>query len=120
MTTKLGGKVEPEAEYALKLWGDQKIGDRTMAEVMQEVKVSGAELNKTGNEFTFDKISHPVGNRGGAYFVEVTRKDPVTSHIDHMFMAPFWVEPLSGGAKHSIFMRFLAGQAPTTLIPSGS
>ncbi len=120
LTTKLGGKVEPDAEYGLKLWADQKIGDRTMAEVVQEVKLSGADLNKAGNEFTFDQIRHTLGNRGGAYFVEVSRKDPVTSHVDRMFMAPFWVEPLSGGGKHSLFMKFLAGQAPTTFFPTGS
>lgn len=119
LTTKLGGKVEPEAQYSLKLWADRKIGDRTMADVVQEVKMSGAELNQLGNEFTFETIRHTLGKRAGAYFVEVARKDPVTSHSDRMFMAPFWVEPLSGGGKHSLLMEFLAGQAPTTF-PTGN
>lgn len=120
LTTKIGGKIEPDAQYTLKLWGDQKIGDRTLAEVMQEVKVSGDELSGMGNQFTFDKINHNIGKKGGAYFVEVTRKDPTTSHVDHLYMAPFWIEPLSGGGRHSLYMKFLAGQAPSLFIPSGS
>jgi hypothetical protein len=120
LTTKIGGKIEPDAQYTLKLWGDQKIGDRTLAEVMQEVKVSGDELSGMGNQFTFDKINHNIGKKGGAYFVEVTRKDPTTSHVDHLYMAPFWIEPLSGGGRHSLYMKFLAGQAPSMFIPSGS
>lgn len=120
LTTKIGGKIEPEANYTLKLWGDQKIGDRTLAEVMQEVKLTGEELSSRGNQFTFDKVTHNIGKKGGAYFVEVTRKDPITSHVDHMYMAPFWIEPLSGGGRHSLYMRFLAGQAPTMFFPSGS
>lgn len=120
LTTKIGGKIEPEAGYTLKLWGDQKIGDRTLAEVMQEVKLTGEELSSRGNQFTFDKVTHNIGKKGGAYFVEVTRKDPTTSHVDHMYMAPFWIEPLSGGGRHSLYMRFLAGQAPTMFFPSGS
>lgn len=120
LTTKIGGKIEPDAQYTLKLWGDQKIGDRTLAEVMQEVKVSGDKLSGMGNQFTFDKINHNIGKKGGAYFVEVTRKDPTTSHVDHLYMAPFWIEPLSGGGRHSLYMKFLAGQAPSMFIPSGS
>ncbi len=120
LTAKLGGQIEPNAQYTLKLWGDQKIGDRTMAEVMQEVKLSGEELAGKGNQFTFDKVTHQIGEKGSAYFVEVTRKDPTTSHVDHLFTSPFWIEPLSGGAKHSLYMRFLAGQAPTMFFPSGS
>ena len=120
LTTKISGKIEPEAGYTLKLWGDQKIGDRTLAEVMQEVKLTGEELSSRGNQFTFDKVTHNIGKKGGAYFVEVTRKDPTTSHVDHMYMAPFWIEPLSGGGRHSLYMRFLAGQAPTMFFPSGS
>jgi len=120
LTTRIGGKIEPEADYTIKLWGDQKIGDRTLAEVMQEVKLTGEELSSRGNQFTFDKVTHNIGKKGGAYFVEVTRKDPTTSHVDHMYMAPFWIEPLSGGGRHSLYMRFLAGQAPNMFFPSGS
>lgn len=120
LTTKLGGQIEPSAQYTLKLWGDRKVGDRTLAEVVQEVKLSGEEIAAQGNQFTFDTVTHNIGNKGGAYFVEVARKDPTTSHIDRMFMAPFWIEPLSGGGRHSLFMRFLAGQAPTTFFPTGS
>jgi len=35
-------------------------------------------------------------------------------------MAPFWVEPLSGGGRHSLWLPFLAGQAPSTLMPAGN
>ncbi len=119
LTTKMGGQIDPKAEYTFKLWGDTKVGDRTMADIMQQKDLTGQELSQMGNQFTFDKFQHTLGNKG-AYFVEVTRKDPITDHTDHMYMAPFWVEPLSGGGKPSLFMKFLAGAAPTTLIPTGN
>jgi len=120
LTTKIGGKIEPDAKYTLKLWGDQKVGDRTLAEVMQEVKLTGEELSGMGNQVKFDTVTHNIGKKGGAYFVEVTRKDPTSAHVDHMYMAPFWIEPLSGGGRHSLYMRFLAGQTPAMFIPTGS
>jgi len=120
LTTKIGGQIKPDADYTVKLWGDQRIGDRTLAEVMQEVKLTGEQLSGNGNQVTFDAVKHNVGKSGSAYFVEVTRKDPVTSHVDHMYMAPFWIEPLSGGGRHSLYMRFLAGQSPAIFAPSGS
>ncbi|MCC6977589.1 MAG: hypothetical protein IT343_04670, partial [Candidatus Melainabacteria bacterium] len=120
LTTQIGGKVEPEAQYTFKLWADEKVGDRTLAEVVQQQKLTGEELSQMGNAFSFEKFRHTLGNKGGAYFVEVSRKDPTTAHVDRMFMAPFWVEPLSGGGRHSLWLPFLAGQAPSTLMPAGN
>ncbi|MBA3857785.1 MAG: hypothetical protein C0507_12830 [Cyanobacteria bacterium PR.3.49] len=120
LTTQIGGKVEPEAQYTFKLWADEKVGDRTLAQVVQQQKLTGEELRQMGNAFSFEKFRHTLGNKGGAYFVEVSRKDPTTAHMDRMFMAPFWVEPLSGGGRHSLWLPFLAGQAPSTLMPAGS
>ncbi|HEY9787304.1 MAG TPA: PHP domain-containing protein [Candidatus Obscuribacterales bacterium] len=102
LKTRLESEVTPDAEYTFKLWGDRKIGDRTMAEVMQETTVSGKDLVRQGKEFSFEEVQHTLGNKG-AYFVEVVRKDPLSGHNDHMYLSPFWIEPLSGGGKHGFF-----------------
>lgn len=117
LSTRIGGIVDDAAEYTFRLWGDKKTGDRTFAAVMQEEKMTGQQLAGSGNEFSFAKVRHQLGNKG-AYFVEVLRKDPGTGHTDHMYAAPFWIEPLSGGGKHSMFMKFMAGTGANTYLPA--
>lgn len=68
----VGGKIAPDAEYTAVLWGDKKIGDGNLAEVIQTKKVSGKELSKSGNTIAFDEIQQTLGHKG-AYFVELQR-----------------------------------------------
>lgn len=117
LSTRIGGLVDDAAEYTFRLWGDKKTGDRTFAAVMQEETMTGQQLSGASNEFSFEKIRHQLGNKG-AYFVEVLRKDPGTGHTDHMYAAPFWIEPLSGGGTHSLFMRSMAGTGANSYLPA--
>lgn len=109
LSAKIGGEVVPEAEYTVKLWGDTKLGDKKLAEVIDEKTVTGADLLQNGNSVSFDPITHKLGNKS-AYYMEIQRKDPGTGHVDKMWTAPIWVEPLTGD-KHSFYMRWLTGNS---------
>lgn len=109
LSARIGGQVHPEAEYTVKLWGDTKVGDKKLASVLDEKTLTGAELLQNGNQVSFDALTHKLGNRS-AYYMEIQRTDPVTGHVDKMWTAPIWVEPLTGD-KHSLFMRWLSGES---------
>lgn len=109
LSAKIGGEVVPEAEYTVKLWGDTKLGDKKLAEVIEEKTVTGAELLQSGNSVSFDPVTQKLGNKS-AYYMEIQRKDPGTGHVDKMWTAPIWVEPLTGD-KHSFYMRWLTGNS---------
>lgn len=117
LTTRIDSKIAPDAQYTFKLWGDTKVGDRTLADVVQQTTMTGDDLISAGSRFSFDKVRQTIGDKG-AYFVEVVRKDPVSGHNDHMYLAPFWIEPISGGGRHSLWMRLLAGSAGDAAAPS--
>lgn len=104
---RIDGVVDPKAEYTVKLWGDQKIGDGKLAEVVQEQKMTGSQLLSADKMVAFDPIKGKVG-QSSAYYVEVGRTDPKTSNLDRMWTAPIWVEPLQG-AQHSLATRWMAG-----------
>lgn len=114
LTMQIGGVVHPEAQYKVKVWGDGRLGDGKLARILQEQELTGAELLGQGSKVTFDPIKHKLGN-SSAYYVEVGRVDPFTSHTDRMWTAPIWVEPLTG-SKHSIFARWMVGDGSQQLI----
>ncbi|MBX9686534.1 MAG: PHP domain-containing protein, partial [Candidatus Obscuribacterales bacterium] len=74
---KIGGKISPEAEYKALLWGDSKIGDGKLAQVIQTKSLSGAELAKAGNSIAFDQVNQKLGATG-AYYVEIQRIPPTS------------------------------------------
>jgi len=113
LTARVGGEVHPDAQYTIKLWGDTKLGDKKLAEVVQETKMTGQELLDAQSKVSFDALEHRLGNKS-AYWMEIQRVDPVTGHNDRMFTAPIWVEPLTGD-KHSFYMRFLTGNSANFL-----
>lgn len=78
-------------------------------EILYQTKMTGQELIDAGYKVDFDPIHHRLG-RSSAYYAEVARKDPETGHIDRMWTAPIWVEPLAG-AKHFWYIRWLSGNA---------
>ncbi|RTL42572.1 MAG: hypothetical protein EKK48_11330 [Candidatus Melainabacteria bacterium] len=104
---KIDGKIEPDAQYSVKLWGDKKIGDGKLAEVVQEQTMTGSQLLSNNQVVAFDPVTNKVG-QGSAYYVEVGRTDPKTANLDRMWTAPIWVEPLAG-AQHSLATRWMAG-----------
>lgn len=109
LSANIGGEVVPGAEYKIKLWGDKKLGDKKLAEVVQETSMTGEQLLASQNRISFESIDHKLGNKS-AYWMEIQRVDPVSGHTDRMFTAPIWVEPLTGD-KHSFYMRFLTGNS---------
>lgn len=104
---KIDGKIDPDAQYSVKLWGDKKVGDGKLAEVVQEQKMTGSQLLSSDQIVAFDPVKSKVG-QSSAYYVEVGRTDPKTSNLDRMWTAPIWVEPLAG-AQHSLATRWMAG-----------
>ena len=112
LSANIGGEVVPAAEYKIKLWGDKKLGDKKLAEVVEERSMSGQELLAAQNKVSFDALEHKLGNKS-AYWMEIQRTDPVSGHTDRMFTAPIWVEPLTG-SKHSFYMRWLTGNSGQT------
>ncbi len=104
---RIDGKVDPDAQYSVKLWGDKKVGDGNLAEVVQEQKMTGSQLLSSDQIVAFDPVKSKIG-QGSAYYVEVGRTDPKTSNLDRMWTAPIWVEPLAG-AQHSLATRWMAG-----------
>jgi hypothetical protein len=109
---RIDGKIDPEAQYSVKLWGDKKIGDGKLAEVVQEQKMTGSQLLSANQTVAFDPVTNKVG-QSSAYYVEVGRTDPKTSNLDRMWTAPIWVEPLAG-AQHSLATRWMAGIGAST------
>jgi len=109
LSARIGGEVVADAKYTVKLWGDTKLGDKKLAAVVQETTMTGAELMKNGNQVSFDPVNHKLGNKA-AYYMEIQRTDPGTGHVDKMWTAPIWVEPLTGD-KHSFYMRWLTGNS---------
>lgn len=109
---RIDGNIDPAANYAVKLWGDTKVGDGKLAEVLQQRDISGADLLKQSQTVAFDAITGKVG-QNSAYYVEVQRKDPHTANLDRMWTAPIWLEQLDGG--HSLFTRWMTGSGSQLL-----
>ena len=109
---RIDGNIDPAANYAVKLWGDTKVGDGKLAEVLQQRDISGADLLKQSQTVAFDAITGKVG-QNSAYYVEVQRKDPRTANLDRMWTAPIWLEQLAGG--HSLFTRWMTGSGSQLL-----
>jgi hypothetical protein len=109
LSANIGGEVVSGAEYKIKLWGDKKLGDKKLAEIVEEKVMTGDELIAAQNKVSFDALEHKLGNKS-AYWMEIQRTDPVSGHTDRMFTAPIWVEPLTGD-KHSFYMRWLTGNS---------
>lgn len=109
---RIDGNIDPAANYAVKLWGDTKVGDGKLAEVLQQRDISGADLLNQSQTVAFDAITGKVG-QNSAYYVEVQRKDPLTANLDRMWTAPIWLEQLAGG--HSLFTRWMTGSGSQLL-----
>lgn len=110
----VAGKVTPDAKYTAKLWGDTKIGDKKLADVLQTRDISGSELAAAGNTIKFDQVKHTIGAKS-AFFVELQRIGAKASS-ERMWTAPIWVEPL-GAENHSLAVKAMLGIG-TTLIGS--
>jgi hypothetical protein len=109
---RIDGNIDPAANYAVKLWGDTKVGDGKLAEVLQQRNISGADLLNQSQTVAFDASTGKVG-QNSAYYVEVQRKDPRTANLDRMWTAPIWLEQLAGG--HSLFTRWMTGSGSQLL-----
>lgn len=111
---KIGGEVTPDAQYKVLLWGDRKIGDGKLAQVVQTQEIAGSDLLSGNGLVAFDKIKLPLKQKT-AHYVEVQRTDAASGHTDRMWTAPIWVEPLSG-ARHSLWFSGLISNG-NQLIP---
>jgi hypothetical protein len=112
---KVGGDITPDAKYKVLLWGDRKIGDGKLAEVVQTQEIAGKDLLAGDGLVAFDRIKLPLKSKS-AHYVEVQRTDAGSGHTDRMWTAPVWVEPLTA-AKHSLWLRGLVGNG-NLLFPS--
>lgn len=108
----VGGKVTPDAKYTVNLWGDAKIGDKNLAEIVQSKVLSGSELKAAGNTVSFDTVQHTIGAKS-AYFLEIQRLGSGSAIPERMWTAPVWVEPdVSTGS--SLAINALIGLGATT------
>lgn len=109
-----GGQFHPEAQYKLNLWSDRRVGDGRLAKIIETRQVSGSDLINAGGVVPFNMAQHTLGNKS-AWYIEVQRTNPISSHVDHMWTAPIWIEPLALG-QHSVWTRGLVG-AGAMLMP---
>jgi hypothetical protein len=119
---KVGGNIQPDANYNIKLMADEQIGDGKLAAPAKTVTMTGADLLKANQEVTFDPIKHKLGNTSG-YYVQIDRTAQGSTTTDHLLTSPIWVQPLSG-AKHGLVTRALVGNGgqilTSPLIPAFS
>lgn len=117
---RVDGNIDPAANYSVKLWGDAKIGDGKLAQVIQQKDISGQDLLNSGQTVAFDSITGKTGSNS-AYYVEVQRK--AGDNLDRMWTAPIWHENLTG-AQHSLMTRLISGNGwqlfPGTKAPPAS
>lgn len=92
VTVTVASEVQPDAKYTAILWADQNIGDGELAEKVQTVHISGADLKESAGKVKFDKLVHISGNKA-AYYVELQKKDADSTDTDRLWTAPVWVEP---------------------------
>lgn len=109
----VGGKVTPDAKYTVNLWGDPKIGDKNLAEIVQTIVMSGSEMAAAGNTVKFDQVRHTIGAKS-AYFLEIQRLGSGTSVPERMWTAPVWVEPASTEGS-SLAINALIGLGAATI-----
>jgi hypothetical protein len=112
---EIAGKIDNDAAYSVKLWGDTKVGDGKLAQVVQQKDLSGAELAQLSNTVVFEPVLGKVG-QNSAFFIEVQRKDPITTNLDRMWTAPIWLEQLNG-RKHSLITRIMTGGGTQQILP---
>jgi hypothetical protein len=103
----VGGVIDPKAQYKATLFGDANVGDGKLATKIQSLDVSGQDLLSANNQIKFDQVTHKLGNKS-AWYVQLTRTDPVTENTDYMWTAPIWIEPLAG-STHNLLTRSLVG-----------
>ena len=113
---RVAGDVDPDAQYTLKLYGDEKVLDGTDAAVIQTKVISGKDLLAGNNEVSFDPVHHKLGNNS-LYFTEVARQSG--GNTDKMWTSPIWVQPLTG-VDHGLIARLAAGGVVSQWLPSGS
>lgn len=89
---RIGGKVEPDAQYTVHLHGDKRIGDGKLARALETREMTGQELIDAGYHVNFSEIPHTIGNKS-AYWIEIQRLDPRSGNTDYMWTAPVWVQP---------------------------
>ncbi|HEY9776947.1 MAG TPA: hypothetical protein V6C81_24495 [Planktothrix sp.] len=108
---KIGGEIDANAQYTVKLFGDDQVLDGKDAAVIQTKQVSGQELLSSNGEVAFDPITHKAGNNS-LYFVEAARVEQGAAAISpiRMWTSPIWVRPLAGDS-HGMLTRFAAGTA---------
>lgn len=119
ISMNVSGKVDPNAQYKVNLWGDSKIGDGKLATMIQSKSLTGQEILNTQGQVQFDQVHHTIGNKS-AWYVEVQRTDPKTANTDFMWTAPVWIEPQAGVAGHSLLTRALVGAGSSYMLGSGS
>jgi hypothetical protein len=111
---KIGGKIEPDANYTVNLYGDDKVLDGVDAAIVQTRKLTGQQLLDANSQVSFDPIHHKLGNNS-LYFTEVLRKDSA-GDTTKMWTSPIWVQPVAG-SDHGVVARLAAGGVGQQWIP---
>jgi hypothetical protein len=104
---KMGGNIDPNAQYQLKLYSDAKVLDGTDAAVIQTKNVTGQQILDGDGVVAFDPVTHKLGNNS-LYFVEADRVDPTANRTDKMWTSPIWIRPMESDS-HGLFTRISAG-----------
>src|SRR5262249_52745456 len=103
---KMGGEIDPNATYTMKLFADAKVLDGKDATIVQTKEVTGQELTDANGEFHFDQVKHTLGDTS-LYFTEVNLKE-ADGNTERMWTSPIWVQPLAGD-KHGVVASLSAG-----------
>jgi hypothetical protein len=104
---KMGGNIDPNAQYQLKLFSDDKVLDGTDAAVIQTKSVTGQQILDADGVVAFDPVTHKLGNNS-LYFVEADRVDATANRTDKMWTSPIWVRPMEIDS-HGLLTRMSAG-----------
>jgi hypothetical protein len=70
---KVTSDIDPKSNYRMKLWGDTKLGDHRLAQVVGTKEYTGEELLKSGGTVQpFEHIQY-AHSQNNAFYVEVER-----------------------------------------------
>ncbi len=68
----IGGKLDRNATYNVKLWADTALGDLKTATVVDEKSITGDELLRNHQQVLFDNVKYKSKN-GNAFVMEIER-----------------------------------------------
>jgi hypothetical protein len=104
---RIGGDIDPKAQYTVNLWGDTNLLDSKLAQKVDSQTLTGQQLLDAGSQVSFGPQTHKLGTKAN-WYIEVQRTDPKTANVDYLWTAPIWMENLAGNS-HAFWTRAFVG-----------